>query len=165
MLSWPRPTTPPAPSTPLTRPTSPSLRYLSISIYLSIYPSTYQSSGVIILMWEISSGLFCHSFFVWYILSVCLLVEWMAFKKNRFNWGHLFNLYSSFSSKRTHLIKLVYNCTVYTDLSLVVKLGLGITASTWILWNQKEPTGDDQQKVLTAGSPDLVLLLWSQASF
>ena len=41
----------------------------------------------------------------------------------------------------------------------MVKLGLGITASTWILLNQKYPTGNDSTEGAHGRLPDLVLLL------
>jgi len=41
----------------------------------------------------------------------------------------------------------------------LVKLGLGIIASTWILMNQKDPTGDDSAEGAHGRPPDLVLLL------
>jgi len=36
-------------------------------------------------------------------------------------------------------------------------LGLGITASTWILLNQKNPTGDDSAEGAHGRPPDLVV--------
>jgi len=41
----------------------------------------------------------------------------------------------------------------------LVKLRLGITASTWILLKQRDPTGDDSAEGAHGRPPDLVLLL------
>ena len=79
------------------------LIYLSIQLHTHC---TYELPG-----FQIYVIFFCLIY-----LSVCWLNRWPFLKKkHRFNLGHLFNFYRSFSFKRTHLIQLVYNCTMYTD--------------------------------------------------
>ena len=71
------------------------IKYLSIYLYIyrSIYLSIYLSISLSIYL----------SIYLSMYLSIYISIHLSIFKKHRFNWVHLFNLYSSFSFKRTHL--------------------------------------------------------------
>ena len=55
-------------------------------------------------------------------------------------------------------------CTIFTAYTYL-SIYLSITASTWILLNQKDPTGMIQQKVLTASHPTLYFCYKSKPLF
>ena len=49
--------------------------------------------------------------------------------------------------------------SIYPSIYLsIYKFGLGTTASTWILLDQQDPTGDDSAEGANGRLPDLVLL-------